>query len=395
MKKIFLREKSEQLLLASFSLPPLVSASLVHWHEELSWQLLLYGWLLLAGGGVALLLLRPSRDRMAEGASLPPSMAGAPLLWQETSSAEESPPAHRVAEEKILPLYAPQLEEKLPSLAHPASSEPLLKEEESSEGEGYELYQESMDQLKALYETELESRLDEVERLQGLLVETQLQLAESQADRRRLQKSIDELQLELQQQQQQLGDQQYEIKALLRATDLPVAMPKQENRSHAREASPSSAEKGFCTFDRLLERAGAFSAPAFYANDPSLLEQQRHSSHILDLKRLYELLSSQTGWALLLYSPAEERVLFATPQVEALTGWKAEALAHAFFELVGAKGSQLWKRRVDQLSRGETIQLQLPLRLSPEPFCLYRFQMGWIPRGLFRHLLLIALHRAG
>lgn len=106
-------------------------------------------------------------------------------------------------------------------------------------------------------------------------------------------------------------------------------------------------------------------------------------SFSLDLRRLCDRLRSETQSVILLYSPKDNQLLFASNQIKTLTGWSPEKFIQSFSELLVDDSE--WKNGINSLARCSEAQIQLQLKTKSGTNCIAHATLGMIPTGIFRN----------
>lgn len=113
-------------------------------------------------------------------------------------------------------------------------------------------------------------------------------------------------------------------------------------------------------------------------------------SFSLDLRRLCDRLRSESKSIILLYSPKDDHLLFASNQIKILTGWSPEKFVQNFFELL-LEESQ-WKQGVANLALSSEVQIQLQLKTKSGTNLIANANLGMIPTGIFRNHVIAVLY---
>jgi len=113
-------------------------------------------------------------------------------------------------------------------------------------------------------------------------------------------------------------------------------------------------------------------------------------SFSLDLRRLCDRLRSETQSMILLYSPKDNQLLFASNKIKILTGWSPEKFAQIFFEIL--KDESEWKQGIDTLAMHNEAQIQLQLKTKSNQILIANAMLGLIPTGIFRNHIIAVLY---
>jgi len=115
-------------------------------------------------------------------------------------------------------------------------------------------------------------------------------------------------------------------------------------------------------------------------------------SFSLDLRRLCDRLRSDTPSAnstILLYSPKENQLLFASNQIRDLTGWSPEKFIQTFGEIL--QDESQWKQGISSLSMRSEAQIHLPIKTRSGHSTTFQAHLGTIPTGIFRNHVIAIL----
>ena len=110
----------------------------------------------------------------------------------------------------------------------------------------------------------------------------------------------------------------------------------------------------------------------------------------LDLRRLCDRLRSETESVILLYSPKDNQLLFASNQIKTLTGWSPEKFVQNFSELLVDETE--WKQGVSSLALRSEAEIKLHLRTRSTPNLSVNANLGMIPTGIFRNHTIAVLY---
>ncbi|HEV8051288.1 MAG TPA: hypothetical protein VGP47_02255 [Parachlamydiaceae bacterium] len=113
-------------------------------------------------------------------------------------------------------------------------------------------------------------------------------------------------------------------------------------------------------------------------------------SFSLDLRRLCDRLRSETQSVILLYSPKDNQLLFASNQIKTLTGWSPEKFVQNFSELLVDESE--WKQGVGSLAMRSEAEIKLHLRTRSVPNLCVNANLGMIPTGIFRNHTIAVLY---
>jgi|GEM_PF-5556277 len=198
-----------------------------------------------------------------------------------------------------------------------------------------------------------------------------------------------------QQFEQQIHDLRYEIKTLLQLTEIEPKRTVGHAPSFASSDSVttlltvpppkvSTPDQARQQLRRCLDIAQKLSG-AFPAGADFTL-----SYPVLDLRRLFDSLKSETASALIVYSLKEGKVIFANPQNKALFGWNPDRFAQDFVELQG--DTSAWERALAELTHLHEASTHLLMGARNGQELAVECLLGTVPTGLFRGYVLGVLY---
>ena len=113
-------------------------------------------------------------------------------------------------------------------------------------------------------------------------------------------------------------------------------------------------------------------------------------SFSLDLRRLCDRLRSETQSIILLYSPKDNHLLFASNRIKILTGWSPEKFVQNFFEIVLDESE--WEQGVRSLALRSEALIQVHIKTKSGPNLIVNANLGMIPTGIFRNHIIAVLY---
>ena len=109
----------------------------------------------------------------------------------------------------------------------------------------------------------------------------------------------------------------------------------------------------------------------------------------LDMRRLCDRFRSETKGVILLYSPTEHHLLFASNQIKDLTGWSQEKFTQNFKEILVNENA--WKKNINELLTANEIQIELALKSRSSLPVTLKAHLGMIPSGIFRNYIIAVI----
>lgn len=114
-------------------------------------------------------------------------------------------------------------------------------------------------------------------------------------------------------------------------------------------------------------------------------------NHAIDLRQLFDRLRSESATAVLVYSPKEEKLLFANHHVRTLLGWSPEKFAKDFAQLIENSWAE-WRHSIKQLEKHREVQVRLMVKAKSGREILIHCYLGAIPSGAFKDQVVAVLY---
>lgn len=264
-------------------------------------------------------------------------------------------------------------------------------------------YRKTTEQTIEILSTENKKLEDQLVHKEQLREEMEQILAETRATSERRQQRINQLETKVR-------DLSYEIKTLLQLTDISedenseqakmLAETKApyhvENMMHAIKVGDQhvqTEEEAAEQLKRCVNTAQKMTGASHYTNSSSRLRGIPVDNFALDLRCLFDSLRSETSCAILVYSPREDKLLFANDPIRHLTGWSPEKFAQNFDEIV-QEGKEEWREAMGQLSSRAQSKVRLIIKSRSGDDTLIHGLLGAIPTGIFRHHIIVVLYAA-
>lgn len=270
----------------------------------------------------------------------------------------------------------------------------------------------TLDGAREKQQRESQSLLEQIQQQKVLLEEYQHTINRQRQELSKNEQSIASQENRLRDLTYQLRDQKYEIKTLLQLAEItPEAPPYVPEIEDWQEETPppmatartliendaqedhfiSSSGEASLLLKRCLDIARKITAPSYYSPSHAPFGHPSPASHNLDLRRLCDSLRSERGAIILLYSPKEDKLLFASPSIKYLSGWSTEKWLQDFTSLLNDQAHE-WRNAVRRLTlQGEAV-LQLSIPSKDHPPVRVQATLGMVPTGLFRLHVLAILH---
>jgi hypothetical protein len=130
-------------------------------------------------------------------------------------------------------------------------------------------------------------------------------------------------------------------------------------------------------------------------NSPEALRYREFSSshYTIDQRRLFDSLRSEVGGLVIVYSPKDNKVLFANQVTKTLLGWSPEKFS-SDFALIIQEGMTYWKKALSLLTTTPESQARLLAKTKQGQEILLNCHLGVVPTGLFRGYIIGVLYPA-
>ena len=192
-----------------------------------------------------------------------------------------------------------------------------------------------------------------------------------------------------------------EIRRLLNLEPTPETFPPEvdqqedlwvEGLPHSSRREVANQYDAHSLLAQCLERAHSLTGVRQLAGTSQRFEELSMGDYAIDLRQLFEAFRGETGAVIAIYSPKEERLLFASNLIRGLLGWGPERFIRDFSWLV-RKGAEAWREAVGALGLGEEGHLEMAFRSASDEEIPVSCTIGRIPQGAFRGLILAVLYR--
>lgn len=224
------------------------------------------------------------------------------------------------------------------------------------------------------------------------------------------QQTINELRNAVETKQQLIGqleskvrDLTYEIKTLLQIAEkvqnerpalvhnqligesnAPYHAKEEETSTPQNFERPSILSNGIAAqLKRCLDIAQKITGGSHYANRLTRARDLSLDNNALDLRRLCDSLRSEASSPLWVYSPKENKLIFANQEIKNILGWHPEKFIQNFSEIINSQSNE-WQNALAQLAYKNNCQTQLSLKTKNGQTTLLQCHMGVISTGLFR-----------
>lgn len=373
--------------------------------SHLAWNAMSWGLLTAFGGSIALFWILHSRELFfkARGSEKKnaTSIHPTPLISEQESHSKEEI-AQKLGEfQRHQDYLNNELESKNEEII-------VLQRDKEFSQQRYEAIIEEFHQYKINVVEELDQHKTFIQKLQEAI------------DQQRI--TIDKKQQQISQLETKVGDLTYEIKTLLHlaeSTHSSTASSHSENEYMFHEPQEFATEdysylQGFpeeheapyfsrnpgnsCNhateqLKRCLDIAQKMIGSSRFNNENSRFRDLDVDNFALDLRRLCDSLRSENNSAILLYSPKEDKLIFANNQTKTLLGWNPEKIVQSFSEII-QEGNQEWRNTLAHIGLKNESQIRLLLRTKKGHDLLAHCHLGMIPTGIFRYHVIGVLHPA-
>lgn len=224
------------------------------------------------------------------------------------------------------------------------------------------------------------------------------------------QKNIEEQQGEFKSQQEHMEllhtkvrDLSYEIKTLLSIGEKePVKLGEttaiMEHEEMEEYSVPSDKQvhnemDASLLLKRCINTAQKLTGAYYYGNEMSRYKDFAAPHSAIDLRRLFDSLRMENEALVVVYSPKDQKLLFANNQSKALLGWGPDKLVNEFSSLI-QDGAGEWRRAINQLTSISEAQIKMLIKAKNGQDLYLQCHLGTIPTGLFRGYVIGVLYTA-
>jgi UPF0242 C-terminal PAS-like domain/Uncharacterised protein family (UPF0242) N-terminus len=334
------------------------------------WNLLSFGFLLTACGSLMLYWMIVNREAKLNDNGNQPAEDKDKVDREEYDSAKRSLEEALQAQTRLL--------SEIEVLTEEISKQSLTNREITFHSEKMQM---ELDQTKRTAKHQLELQQNQIRELQEIVAE---QKAFSEKKQHQM------LQLET-----KVGDLTHEIKTLLQSEETA------DHPDPVIEKKPPSPQLEVTQQKPIDDLQEASRQLRFYLDIAQKIKgSQRFGSQIysfldspadsfsLDLRRLCDRLRSEAQSSILLYSPKDNHLLFASNQIKFLTGWSPDKFVQNFSEILDENE---WKHSVSNLAMTNEVQTKLHLKTKSSQDLTINAHLGMIPNGIFRNHVIAVL----
>lgn len=245
------------------------------------------------------------------------------------------------------------------------------------------------------------------------------QMEQQQTHIQQLQGTIADQKILLEKRQQQtghleskVGDLTYEIKTLLQLAEahsgsiygtetksqapspapfMPAHHAQDEPDSPPPEKQIRTSEEATMQLKRCLDIAQKITGSHRFNNQLTAFLDSPADTFALDLRRLCDSLRSENTSTILLYSPKENQLLFASNQIRTLTGWSPDKFVQNFSDIIVDESA--WRQGISSLTMRSEAPIRLSLKTKSGNDIILHGNLGMIPTGIFRQHAIAILYR--
>jgi len=320
--------------------------------------------------------------------------------------------------EKYLPSSSPDyFEEALQQQI--ATLQQALKESQQAQYETIENSKKATNEFQEI-QTERDSLQQEINNLHkdcnargDHIGETEIRLNEYEKVITEQNASLERQQHIIAQLENKIHDLTYEVKTLLQLSDIEnslhirtktISHPvidlfrNKKNQTQDTEASyrslPTSTDKRIYTpydaavqLHKCLDIANNLANAAHLEGKRSRFKDLSITDHSIDLRRLFDSFRNETSCVIVLYSPQENRMLYANNQIKGLLDWSPEKFTKNFFPLI-QEGVHDWQTAIKQMEIENENQVRIVLKTRSGKNILLYCHLGKIQKGVFRDYIL-------
>lgn len=352
-----------------------------------SWKIFSYG---IAGSIIGALVLFVLLNRSESDAETILAIKEEPLPVENDVDEEHS------QEMALLKETMANLEKKCTEL----SSQLVLKDEEIKKTiKNYDSVQDQIQVSKLEFATFQKVCEEQLQAKDDFLQESQQASREQRLQIEKLQQHIAFL-------ESKERDLHYEIKTLLQLTSfekpvepptvveaaptkktiIPLNEDEEEEFSpamemyHGNRYSPSS-DDARNQLKRFIDTATKMTGAHYFGSTSGRLPMD---NYVLDLRRLFDGLSDEYNYIVIVYSQRDNKILFSNQIIKNVLGWSSEKFVQNFSEIMQDPHED-WKKAIGQLTINPEVQLSVSAKTKTGKILPLQCHLGAIYTGLFKN----------
>lgn len=340
-----------------------------------SWLIISIGLLMIAAGAILFLtLIRYLQHSYKDIAAEEPVYGRAPELEKVTHFDPTQMEEEREVEANDLQFSLEKMQEELGRLEE---EKRLISSEASQIADEFNDY-------KGFSEEQLKQKSLQIQALQ-------LRIEDQQEEQKKLQEQIDQL-------TNKNSDLSFEIRTLLsihpesaQETSPDPGKTDETINFQSDQSLPFTDTEASLLLKRCIDTAQKITGSNYYRAETSKYRNYTPTLSTIDLRRLYDSLRLENETLIIVYSPKEQKFLFANQQSKNLLGWGADKLVQDFSVLI-QDGLEGWENAVKSLSVQPESQIRLLLKTKTGQDLFMECRLSLIPSGLFKHYIIGVLY---
>lgn len=129
----------------------------------------------------------------------------------------------------------------------------------------------------------------------------------------------------------------------------------------------------------------------YYNNESSRYREFSSSYYAIDQRRLFDNLRNETRALIIVYSPKEQKLLFANNESKTLLGWNPEKFVSDFSSIMH-EGISDWKKALSLIPTASESQARLLAKTKNGQEVILNCHLSGVPTGLFRNYIIGVLY---
>lgn len=351
-----------------------------------SWLIVSIGLLMIAGGSILFLLLLRYLEQSLKPVTIPDyseKLGGATekvTQFDPIQSLKEYSETQYAIETAELADLRSNLEKKQEDQSRLLEDNKLLTAktaQTTQEYNDYKIFSEEQLKQKSLQNQALQIRIDD-----------------QQEEQKKLHEQIEQLNCKV-------NDLTYEIRTLISLNDeaAPIKHPNsikssEEHRSQGETNKHQALTRSDASLllKRCINTAQKITGSIYHGSESSRYRNYTPTLSTIDLRRLYDSLRLENEALIIVYSPKEQKFLFANQQSKSLLGWSPDKLIQGFPSLI-QDGLEEWENAVRTLSSQPESKLRLLIKTKMGDDLYIECHLSLIPMGLFKHYIIGVMYQ--
>lgn len=132
---------------------------------------------------------------------------------------------------------------------------------------------------------------------------------------------------------------------------------------------------------RFIDTATKMTGAHYFGSSSGRLPMD---NYVLDLRRLFDGLSDENHYIVIVYSQKENKILFSNQLIKNVLGWSSDKFVQHFSEIM-QESHEEWRKALGQLTINPEVQLTFSAKARSGKMIPLQCYLGAIYTGLFKH----------